>query len=136
MQYAHDFRYKSAARGVFTAFPASRVLASSTFFDDLQWWGLAYVRYYEVFGDKTALTNATAIFNFVQANSWDTVCGGMIVVCGGMNVVCGGMSVVCGGMIVVCGGMSVVCGGMSVVCGGMSLFVILCFFFSHFQFIS
>lgn len=74
--YAQDTSFVSVARAVFAAFPASRILSTSIYFDDLQWWGLAYVRLFEVLGDKSVLDNATAIFDFVQANAWDTTCRG------------------------------------------------------------
>lgn len=71
-----DQSYAATAQNVLSAFPASRIIASSSFNDDLQWWALAYVRLFEVLGNSSALVQASIIFDYVYANAWDAECGG------------------------------------------------------------
>jgi len=51
-------------------------IETAQYFDDVQWWGLAWARAYELTQNSTYLTRSQLCWSYVQQNAWDSVCGG------------------------------------------------------------
>jgi len=73
--YSNDKNYLSVIDNVFshTTFPETK----NGYFDDAQWWGIAWVRTYQLTKDTRFLQRAEQIWNYVLTDGWDTSkCGG------------------------------------------------------------
>ena len=66
----------SRVRAAFTAAFALTPVIVDNCFDDHQWWGLAWVRGYELTGNISYLKRGYAVWNFTMSTGWDDVCGG------------------------------------------------------------
>jgi len=76
IQSSKDNQFKDIIGIVLNNWPAQKILSRTIFFDDYQWWGLAYVRIYEIFGLRHALVEAEKIYEYVKDYAWDNVCNG------------------------------------------------------------
>jgi predicted alpha-1,6-mannanase (GH76 family) len=73
--YSNDRTFFTVINNVFThtTFPQTE----NGFFDDAQWWGIAWVRAYQLTKDTRYLQRAVQIWNYVYHDAWDTSkCGG------------------------------------------------------------
>lgn len=72
-----DMSYDSAFANTFAAAQKSHANFVNMFYDDQQWWALAWIDAYDVTGNASYLSMAETIFDNVSTNGWDTtVCGG------------------------------------------------------------
>ena len=72
-----DTTYNSAIANTFTAAQKSHPNFINNYYDDQQWWALAWVDAYDLTGNASYLSMAETVFGNVEANGWDTsVCGG------------------------------------------------------------
>jgi len=75
MSYSKDQAHLSVIDNTFshTTFPETE----NGYFDDAQWWGIAWVRAYQLTKDTKYLQRAVDIWNYVNTDGWDTsVCNG------------------------------------------------------------
>jgi predicted alpha-1,6-mannanase (GH76 family) len=76
----------SRVRAAFAAAFAKLPVIVDQCFDDHQWFGLAFVRGYELTGEVSYLSRAAAIWNFTATNGWSLVpCGGGVDWCPNAN---------------------------------------------------
>jgi predicted alpha-1,6-mannanase (GH76 family) len=59
----------------FVTFGRIRYLSPNAYDDD-EWWGLTWLKAYDMTGEKRYMNRSKAIFQHVVKGSWDTVCGG------------------------------------------------------------
>ncbi|HEV2323604.1 MAG TPA: glycoside hydrolase family 76 protein [Terracidiphilus sp.] len=72
-----DTTYSSAIANTFTAAQKSHPNFINNYYDDQQWWALAWIDAYDLTGNASYLSMAETVFSNVEANGWDTsVCGG------------------------------------------------------------
>lgn len=72
-----DSSYNSVFANTFTAAQKSHANFIDSYYDDQQWWALAWIDAYDLTGNLPYLSMAETIFGNVAANGWDTsVCGG------------------------------------------------------------
>ena len=72
-----DTSYNSAFGNTFTAAQKSHPDFINSYYDDQQWWALAWIDAYDLTGNAEYLSMAETIFANVAANGWDTgTCGG------------------------------------------------------------
>ena len=70
-------KYNPAIANTFSAAQKSHANFINNYYDDQQWWALAWIDAYDLTGDADYLSTAETIFDNVAANGWDTtVCGG------------------------------------------------------------
>jgi len=74
MLYTNDTSYESVIANVYAKTTVPQTL--NNFFDDQQWWGLAWLRSYELTGRKEYLDRSVIIWNHVLSNAWDSHFGG------------------------------------------------------------
>lgn len=72
-----DTSYNSVLANTFAAAQKSHANFVNDYYDDQQWWALAWIDAYDVTGKAAYLSMAETIFANVAANGWDTTtCGG------------------------------------------------------------
>lgn len=72
-----DATYNPAIAGTFANAQKAHANFINSYFDDQQWWALAWIDAYDLTGNASYLSMAETIFANVSANGWDTtVCGG------------------------------------------------------------
>ena len=72
-----DTSYNSVLANTFAAAQKSHANFINDYYDDQQWWALAWIDAYDVTGKAAYLSMAETIFANVAANGWDTAtCGG------------------------------------------------------------
>lgn len=72
-----SMKYNPAITNTFSAAQKSHANFVNNYFDDQQWWALAWIDAYDLTGDSDYLSMAETIFDNVAGNGWDTtVCGG------------------------------------------------------------
>jgi predicted alpha-1,6-mannanase (GH76 family) len=72
-----DTRYNSVLANTFSAAQKSHANFINEYYDDQQWWALAWIDAYDATGKASYLSMAETIFANVAANGWDTTtCGG------------------------------------------------------------
>jgi predicted alpha-1,6-mannanase (GH76 family) len=72
-----DTTYNPALANTFAAAQKLHANFINTYYDDQQWWALAWIDAYDLTGNAPYLSMAETIFSNVAANGWDTsVCGG------------------------------------------------------------
>lgn len=72
-----DDSYNSALANTFAEAQKSHANFINNYYDDQQWWALAWIDAYDLTGQSNYLSMAETIFQNVSANGWDTsVCGG------------------------------------------------------------
>lgn len=72
-----DTSYNSAIANTFAAAQKSHANFINMYYDDQQWWALAWINAYDVTGNAAYVSMAETIFNNVAKSGWDTnVCGG------------------------------------------------------------
>jgi predicted alpha-1,6-mannanase (GH76 family) len=72
-----DTSYISVIANTFSAAQKSHANFINMFYDDQQWWALAWIDAYDLTGNGSYLSMAETIFNNVVTNGWDaSVCGG------------------------------------------------------------
>lgn len=72
-----DKTYNPALANTFTAAQTLHANFINSYYDDQQWWALAWIEAYDLTGNASYLSMAQTIFSNVAANGWDTsVCGG------------------------------------------------------------
>jgi predicted alpha-1,6-mannanase (GH76 family) len=72
-----DSTYNSVLANTFTAAQKSHANFINAYYDDQQWWALAWVDAYDLTGNASYLSMAETIFANVAQNGWDTgTCGG------------------------------------------------------------
>lgn len=72
-----DGTYNSVLANTFTAAQKSHANFINSYYDDQQWWALAWIDAYDLTGNMSYLSMAEAIFGNVATNGWDSsVCGG------------------------------------------------------------
>ncbi len=78
MSYASHTRYKHVLLGsIRTLNDLLAAYYPQPSYDDMAWYGLSYLRIYELFKEKMFLTRAKEIFDWNWQNGWDTSrCGG------------------------------------------------------------
>jgi predicted alpha-1,6-mannanase (GH76 family) len=70
-------KYNPVIANTFSAAQKSHANFINNYFDDQQWWALAWIDAYDLTGNADYLSMAETIFDNVAANGWDaTVCGG------------------------------------------------------------
>jgi len=75
IQYSKDQTYQNVIANVFSHTTLQQT--ENGFFDDAQWWGIAWVRTYQLTKDSRYLQRAEQIWNYVFHNAWDNnKCGG------------------------------------------------------------
>lgn len=72
-----DATYNSVLANTFSAAQKSHANFLNAYYDDQQWWALAWIAAYDLTGSASYLSMAETIFANVAANGWDTTtCGG------------------------------------------------------------
>jgi len=72
MAYANNTRYKSVVYSAFRNIDELLLAyAPAPSNDDLQWYALSYLRYYELFKDEKFLKEAKIIYDYVWDQGWD-----------------------------------------------------------------
>ncbi|HLJ79764.1 MAG TPA: glycoside hydrolase family 76 protein [Acidobacteriaceae bacterium] len=72
-----DTRYNSVLANTFSAAQKAHANFINEYYDDQQWWALAWIDAYDATGKASYLSMAETIFANVAANGWDTTtCGG------------------------------------------------------------
>jgi len=73
-KYSGDTSYKWVIGNVFLHTTLAQT--KNGYYDDAQWWGIAWVRAYELTGEVKYLDRAKAIFEYIITEAWDSTCGG------------------------------------------------------------
>lgn len=72
-----DTIYNSVLANTFATAQKSHASFINNYYDDQQWWALAWIDAYDLTGNSDYLSMAETIFDNVASNGWDTtVCGG------------------------------------------------------------
>jgi len=70
--YSGDTSFMSAVDNTYTHTPS----VQNGYYDDAQWWGIAWIRAYQITKQDKYRDRSAFIWNFVQREAWDNHCGG------------------------------------------------------------
>jgi len=74
MMYSKDMSYVDVVANVYAKTTIPETL--NDYFDDQQWWAIAWLRAFQLTGKEEYLERSVIIWNYVVTHAWDNTCGG------------------------------------------------------------